>query len=150
MEVEHARTDAVVRFELLGRAQRSWTVTPRPASVTSSPPRTTTRCADRELLVGAIQRRARASARAQVTDPGTIGHGRDQTRRLIRVGRPQHDGAVHGAPRGEVLEAHLRRPVLAARHAGVRATAARVYATEGRDVSGPTDAITRSDGDARP
>ena len=61
------------------------------------------------------------AGRAQVDDPLAVGHRRDELRRLVRVARVEHGGAVDGAHHREVLERHLRRPVLADRDAGVRA-----------------------------
>ena len=68
--------------------------------------------------------------RAQVGDPGVLGHQSHERGGLVGIGRVQHDARVHRAERGEILERHLRRPVLADRDAGVRADQVDVRAAD--------------------
>ena len=75
--------------------------------------------ADLEGLVGVVEDTRRGAERAEVRDPLQVGHLLDQLRGLIRVAGMQHGRAVDRAERRDVLEPHLRRPVLADRDARV-------------------------------
>ena len=77
--------------------------------------------ADLELLVRAVEHGRRRPQRADVGDAFHVSHRRDKLRRLVRVARVKDGRAVHRAEGGDVLESHLRRPVLADRDARVRA-----------------------------
>ena len=75
--------------------------------------------ADTELLVGVVDHRRVGSQGTQEGDPFGVSHRGDELRRLVRVARVEHDARVDGAERRDVLERHLRRPVLADRHPGM-------------------------------
>ena len=68
--------------------------------------------ADRELLVGPVDDRGRGPGRPQVGDALEPGHRRDELRGLVPVARVEDGAAADGAHHGEILERHLRRPVL--------------------------------------
>ena len=53
-------------------------------------------------------------------DPAAVGSLREQGGCLVRVRWIEDGAAVHGPQRGKVLQGHLRRPVLADAHPGVR------------------------------
>lgn len=69
--------------------------------------------ADRELLGGAVEDGHVAPGGAQIADAFEAGHRADQLRGLVGVARVQHGRAVHRAHHRQVLQAHLRGPVLA-------------------------------------
>jgi len=77
--------------------------------------------ADLETLSWLVDDGRVAPADAQVADAFEVRHRPGQPRCLVGVAGAQHGTAVHGAHRGQVLEAHLGRAVLADRHSGVRA-----------------------------
>ena len=108
-------------------AATAWsTVMPQATMATSSPSCSDAAAADRHLLVGRRAHLGLPAQRAQVGDALAVGHRGDELRRLVGVGRVQHAAAVDRAERREVLQRHLRRAVLADRHAGVRARQAQV------------------------
>ena len=77
--------------------------------------------ADLEGLVGPVDGRVGAARRAHVDDAGGVGHHAHELGRLVGVAWVEHCRAVDRAHRGQVLERHLRRPVLADLDACVRA-----------------------------
>ncbi len=79
------------------------------------------RAADLEPVVGPVDRGRGAAARPHVGDPGMVGHLAHERGRLVRVRGVQDRTRMDGAEHREVLERHLRGPVLADRDAGVRA-----------------------------
>ena len=88
---------------------------------TSSPSRTTREPPIRTSSSGAVRISVLPRSVRMNEMPGLVGHGGDELGRLVGVGGVQHRRAVHGTERGDVLERHLRRAVLADRDAGVRA-----------------------------
>ena len=85
-----------------------------------------------EGLVGAVERRIRAAGRAHEDDPRRVGHGSGQPGGLIRVAGIEHGRAVDRPHHRQVLERHLRRPVLPDLDAGVRADQSQVGLRDGR------------------
>ena len=79
---------------------------------------------------GLVEDRRVRAGRAQEDDAVEVGHRLDELGRLVRVARVEHGRAVHRAEGGEVLERHLRWPVLADRDARVRAAELDVRAAD--------------------
>ena len=77
--------------------------------------------ADRERLVGRVQRGRRLPGRADVGDALEPRHRLDEGDGAHPVGRVQDGGAVERAEERQILDGHLRRSVFTDRHAGVRA-----------------------------
>src|SRR5579884_1441952 len=77
--------------------------------------------ADMELLVGVVDDRRLLARGPKEANAVVAGHLLDQLGRLVGIARVEHSAAPHGAHHREILERHLRGPVLANGHAGVRA-----------------------------
>ena len=77
--------------------------------------------ADRKRLVVAVDDRGLRPARADVNRAGMIGGQRDEPLGADRVARVEHRDVRLRPAHREILERHLRRTVLADRHARVRA-----------------------------
>ena len=85
-----------------------------------------------EGLAGAVQRRVGAARGAHEDDARRVGHEPGQLRRLVGVRGVEHSRPFDRAHRRQVLERHLRGPVLADLHAGVRAAQPEVGLRDGR------------------
>ena len=126
VEVDHPRRDSVLCERIRGGQRlvhgdsggddRDLVLVGRPQHAAAS---------DLELLVRSVEDGRRGPQRADVRDPVDVGHGCDELGGLVRVAGVEHDAAVDRAEGGDVLEAHLRRPVLADRDSRVRAARAR-------------------------
>ena len=78
------------------------------------------RAADRERLVGAVDHRGLRPGGADVGRSRPVRHERDEPLGADRVARVQHRAVGHRPHHREIFQRHLRRAVLADRHAGVR------------------------------
>ena len=108
----------------------SSSVMPQAMIATSSPSWAIRDAADAHVLVRRGAHRGLAAQRADERDAVAVGQRGHELRRLVGVARVQDGRAVDRAQRGDVLQRHLRRAVLADRDAGVRAARARASRCE--------------------